>query len=159
MGSIWNIPNSSHLSSELIEHLKYYIAFKCPIANSIRFNSKIQDGLELCASFLTGVFTFIRNDECFQRTFWGLWKDLSLNLVEFHLLLGFIIPHFKFLENNRMHDAHWCNYLQTILGLWQLGLQQWLRSGRRVGNKILHHPQKVRTEHSSATGRLPGIGF
>ena len=65
MTTVGNISYSKHLSLGLFEHLKYFIAFKFPNANTIRFNSIIQNGLEKYAPFLGEVLDQSKNNELF----------------------------------------------------------------------------------------------
>ena len=81
MASVWNISNMEHFSLGLFGHFKYFIVFKCPNSNTIRFNSKIQNGLEICASFLAEVSTLTRNHELFLGTFWDLLKNILFDPI------------------------------------------------------------------------------
>ena len=69
MGSVWNISNSPHLSSELFRHLRYYIAFNFPNSNTYELTPKYRNVLEMCASFLEEVLNQSKNDELFLRHF------------------------------------------------------------------------------------------
>ena len=48
--TVGNISYSKHFSLGLFEHLKYFIAFKCPNANTIRFNSDPKYVMKKCAT-------------------------------------------------------------------------------------------------------------
>ena len=65
-----NYSRGPQLIPKLLEHLKIFIVFKCPNSNTIRFNSKIQDGLEIGASFLAEVLDQFKNDGHLLRAFW-----------------------------------------------------------------------------------------
>ena len=83
VGSVGIIPTSPHLNPELFGHLKYFIAFKCPNANTYELIQKIQNVLEKSAPFLPGVLTQSRNDEHFVKGILGSLKIFLFVLV-FH---------------------------------------------------------------------------
>ena len=61
--------------------------------------------MEKCATPLVMVLAFSRNDEDFLKPFGFTENIFRLNLFEFHLVLWFGHPHFKFLSKFK-HDAH-----------------------------------------------------
>ena len=62
---VWVISNNLKILSRLSGHLKLFIGFKCPNANTYDLIQKTINDLERCAPFLLEVLDQFKNDELF----------------------------------------------------------------------------------------------
>ena len=62
---VWIISNNLKILSRLSGHLKLFIGFKCPNANTYDLIQKSINDLERCAPFLSEVLDQFKNDELF----------------------------------------------------------------------------------------------
>ena len=62
---VWIITNNLKILSRLSRHLKLFIGFKCPNANTYDLIQKSINDLERCAQFLSEVLDQFKNDELF----------------------------------------------------------------------------------------------
>ena len=104
VATVWNISNSKHFSLWLFGHLIYFIGFKCPIANTIWFNSVTPNWPRKMCNI------FGRGSRPIQR-WWtfceGILGSLKIFLFEpswFDLVLGFEQSPFQ-LSSKFRHDA------------------------------------------------------
>ena len=69
MAYVWIISNNLKILSRLFGHLKLFIRFKCPNANTYDLIQKSKNDLENCAPFLSEVLDQGKDDEHFRRAF------------------------------------------------------------------------------------------
>ena len=90
VGSVWIISNNPEQVSELLEHLNAPIQIRYELIQRSRMSWKYIHHLWQRFSPLSEIMNI------FKGHFGFFEKDFGLNLVEYHLVLGFEHPHFKF---------------------------------------------------------------